>query len=347
MHKPPRSLTLLEWPDADRLAWQEACRKGLRLKAGGRASHLGEISRDDYERRYGAYLGFLARAGLLKRDAAAAAHVSPPNVEAYLADLKLRVSSVTIYNCISKLRRVAKFIAPDTDLSWLGEIENDLAMEMEPRSKFERFVFTQRLVEAGLSLVQEGQRSAKDTTSAARIVRNGLMIALLAQCPIRLKNFASLELATTFKNDKDAWWITLSRRETKNQRPDDRRVPELLYPAINIYLGQSRPNLLAKGVDTNALWISSTTGRAMTKKNLGTLISKITHEAVGVDVSPHLFRAAGASTSALLAGDFPHLGSALLGHSDPRITEEHYRRVSSIKAAKTYSAIIKGISTID
>jgi integrase len=161
------------------------------------------------------------------------------------------------------------------------------------------------------------------------------------------EEFCQPRARNNVQNVKDAWWIVLPRRETKNRRPDDRRVPELLYPAIDIYLSQSRPILLAKGVETKALWISSTTGRAMTRKNLGTLISKITREAVGVDVSPHLFRSAGVSTSALLAGEFPHLGSALLGHSDPRITEEHYRRVSSIGAAKTYSTIVRGMSTID
>jgi NAD(P)-dependent dehydrogenase (short-subunit alcohol dehydrogenase family) len=40
------------------------------------------------------------------------------------------------------------------------------------------------------------------------------------------------------------------------------------------------------------------TERRLTTKILGTLISKITREAIGVDVSPHLFRAAGASTAA-------------------------------------------------
>ena len=33
----PRSLPLQEWPDADRRAWEEACRPGSRLKAGGAA----------------------------------------------------------------------------------------------------------------------------------------------------------------------------------------------------------------------------------------------------------------------------------------------------------------------
>jgi integrase len=81
----------------------------------------------------------------------------------------------------------------------------------------------------------------------------------------------------------------------------------------------------------------------MTKKNLGTLISKITLATVSVDVSPHLFRTAGVSTGAMLAGDLPHLGTALLGHTDPRIAEEHYRRVSSINAPKVYAEIIRDL----
>jgi hypothetical protein len=32
--------------------------------------------------------------------------------------------------------------------------------------------------------------------------------------------------------------------------------------------------------------------------------------------------------------EMPHLGSALLGLTDPRITEERYRRVSGINATK-------------
>src|SRR5262249_52658042 len=45
-------------------------------------------------------------------------------------------------------------------------------------------------------------------------------------------------------------------------------------------------------------WISSRTGGRFTYKNLGTLISKITFRTLGVDVSPHLFRTAAASTAA-------------------------------------------------
>ena len=61
----PRSLVVSEWPAADREAWEEACRPGLRLRRGGTASRYAEVSREDFARRYGAFLGFLQRSGCL------------------------------------------------------------------------------------------------------------------------------------------------------------------------------------------------------------------------------------------------------------------------------------------
>ena len=129
---------------------------------------------------------------------------------------------------------------------------------------------------------------------------------------------------------------------TKTGRPDERCVPAWLNGCIDAYLDQSRSVLLGSRAPTNALWISSTTGRRMTTKNLGTLISKITRETIGVDVSPHLFRTAAASTAAMYGESTPHLASALLNHTDPRVTEEHYNRASTVSAAAAYARIISG-----
>ncbi len=221
----PRSLPVQEWPDADRQAWEETCRPGSRLKRGGAASYLADVSRDDFARRYGAFLGFLQRTGRLDRSAAAAAQVTASSVEAYVAELTARVRSVTVFNCIYKLRRAAQLLAPAADFSWLAEIEKDLALVMEPRSKFDRLVFTGALVKAGLTLVAEAQSFAKNDLARARGVRNGLMIALLAFCPIRPKNFAALEIGRTFKEVHGNWWIALPTVATKSRRPDERRVP--------------------------------------------------------------------------------------------------------------------------
>jgi integrase len=336
----PRSLPVSEWPDADRRAWEEACRPGSRLKPGGVASHLAEVSRDDFARRYGAFLAFLQRNDRLEAHRGAATQVTLPNIEAYIADLKGRVRSVTVYNCIHQLRRAAQLLAPTADVSWLAEIEKDLALEMEPRSKFDRLVLTGRLVEAGMTLVLEAEKFATGDLARARGARNGLIIALLALCPIRLKNFAGLEIGHTFKEVHGSWWIALPGNLTKSSRRDERRVPALLNRCIELYLNQSRPLLLGSSPPRHALWISSTTGRRMTTKNLGTLISKITLETIGVDVSPHLFRTAAASTAASYGGNTPHLASALLNHRDPRVTEEHYNRATTMSAAEAYARII-------
>jgi hypothetical protein len=171
--------------------------------------------------------------------------------------------------------------------------------------------------------------------------REGAKGKMLAHCPMRIKNFATLEIGRTFKQVQDSWWIALPRQSTKTKRFDERRVPEILNDAIDVYLEQSRPDLRGSREPTDFLWISSRTGRRMTTKNLGTLISKITYRTLGVDVSPHLFRTAAATTAAMYGGNTPHLASAVLGHTDSRVTEEHYTRATSIEAAKTYAAIIR------
>ena len=146
----------------------------------------------------------------------AAALVTPANVDAYLQEAKTLVSSVALYNSLSKLRRVAQLLALGLDLTWLAEIENDLALVMVPRSKFDRLVLTDVLIEAGLTLVEEARCSPHmSSLERARQHRNGLMVAMLAYHPIRLKNFAGLEIGRSFVEIKGRWWIVLSGAETK------------------------------------------------------------------------------------------------------------------------------------
>jgi site-specific recombinase XerD len=335
-----RSLPVQEWPLADQRAWEEACRPGVRLKPGGRASYLAEVSRKDFATRYGAFLGFLHRSGKLKLKAPAADQVTISNVQAYIAELKARVSSVTTWNCVYKLRRAAQLLNPNIDFSWLVDIESESALVMAPRSKFDRLVLIGRIVEAGLTLIAEAE-SANSAFERAMGIRNGLIIVILALCQIRLKNFVALQIGNTFKEVNGSWWISLPGSSTKNKRWDERRIPNSLNYAIGLYLNQARPILMRSSVDDNSLWISSRTGRRFTYKNLGTLISKITFQTLGVDVSPHLFRTAAASTAAVKLPQFPYLSSALLGHSDPRVTDEDYKRMTSLNAGKIYAQLVQ------
>jgi hypothetical protein len=163
------------------------------------------VTVNDISRRYGYFLDCMDRRGLFDVKKAAGAHVTPENVDAYLAELNDRVGSVTAYGSIYKLRRACELIDPARDLSWLADIEKDLALVMRPRSKSNRWVLTEVLVEAVLTLIAEAESSRKMSKLAkARQVRNGLMVAMLAMYPVRLKNFASLEIGRNFVEIKDS-----------------------------------------------------------------------------------------------------------------------------------------------
>jgi integrase len=230
-------------------------------------------------------------------------------------------------------------MAPDSDFGWLTAIEKDVALVMIPRSKADRLVLTERLVEAGLVLIREAEMFGKTALARAIGVRNGLLIALLALHPIRIKNFAALTIADTFINVDGRWWLHIPSEDTKSRRVDERQVPEFITDAVNSYVETHRAVLCRDDAANLALWVSSTTGRRLTTRNLGTLISKLTRETIGIDVSPHLFRTAGASTAALYGGNNPHLASALLNHRDTRVTEEHYNRATTFSAGEEYALI--------
>jgi integrase len=168
------------------------------------------------------------------------------------------------------------------------------------------------------------------------------MLALLTICPTRRKNFAALEIGKTFKHVGGRWWVTIPATGTKSRRREERPIALWLNPYINLYLDKARPVLLTGALqDTNALWISSTTRGPITNRKIGSLISHITKETLGIAISPHLFRAIAATTAADARGDMPHLASALLGHSNSSITEEHYNRASSLSVGKAYAEIIQ------
>src|SRR5215217_3132989 len=122
---------------------------------------------------------------------------------------------------------------------------------MRPRSK------TERLVTTGLNLMHKAETESTWTPfRRARQYRNGLMIALLACSPIRLKNFAALLLDTSFRKIREKWWICLRAGETKERRPDERPVPEFLQVSIEAYLTNHRSRLARKDT-SSSLWLSS------------------------------------------------------------------------------------------
>ena len=336
-----RSLPVELWPAADRAAWQAACKPGVRLKGGGAASHMRRVTQNILTQRYGLFLDFVSRSKRLDQAAEAAGHVTPELVEPYVEELKKRVSSVTVYSSIQKLRRITQLIAPKRDLRWLIEIERELFSAMRPRPKWDRVVLTQLIIDAGLTLIAEAETAKKlPRLTRARMARNGLMQALLAHSPIRLKNFAALEIGRSLVKEDKEWWIVLSASETKEKRADERPIEDYIGAAIDKYLQTYRP-ILAKGKNAgSALWLSIE-GEAMAEYSVREVITETARSTLGVPVNPHMFRTAGVTTAAIYAGDQPHLGSALLHHAHGPNAQENYNRASCISAGRAYASLMQ------
>ena len=252
------------------------------------------------------------------------------------------MSLTTIHASMWRLRRIARYMVPGLELEWLADIAKDLAFVAHARSKSDRWVLPERLIEGGLALILEAENlHTMSALAQATQVRNGLMQAMLAFHPIRRKNFTALELGRSFVKVRGSWWIVLSATETKENRADERRVNKLLLPFVDRYIEKYRPVLARSGGPPSALWLSSRHPARLTEKYAADLIKTTTLSTVGVSVSPHLFRTAAVSAAAIYSGENPHLGSALLHHSDPRITNEHYNRATSFSAGEDFRQIVR------
>jgi site-specific recombinase XerD len=150
-----------------------------------------------------------------------------------------------------------------------------------------------------------------------------------------------LEFGRSFVEIQGTWWIVLSAAETKEKRPDERPINELLTPVIDRYLGQYRPVLARSANPPSALWLSANDGAPISDKQVAGVIRMTTLATVGVEVSPHLFRTSGASTAGTHNGENPFLASALLHHTDPSVTNAHYNRATSLTAAENLRQIVR------
>ncbi|MBO0733812.1 MAG: tyrosine-type recombinase/integrase [Methylocapsa sp.] len=373
-----RSLPLGEWPNSDREAWEAACRPALRLKRGGSAAHFAPQTRHDLQKRYGYFLTFLKESGRFDPITTCASLLIPDNIDALIRRMRHEWSAITLMMTVLKLKQIGRHLAPAANLKWLSRVAGDLNAEGGPVRR-PPVVDASELVVAGLTLVEEysAPEAPMDLTRALAI-RNGLMIALLASCPIRAKNLTGLTLGQSLHISQSSWWIDLPGSETKNGRPDMRMLPDFLMRALELYLRQARPFLMRQAgrqvasSDTFAdgsskitgfvsalngwperddgtiglaelsgpVWISRY-GRPMPYSSIANAIVSVTKATIGTAISPHGFRYAAATTAAWKAGSMPHLASGILQHQDRRITEASYIRATSFEAAQHLGTILR------
>jgi integrase len=183
----------------------------------------------------------------------------------------------------------------------------------------------------------------------ALLYRNGLMIAVLALRPLRQRNFLALELHRHLRQQGEGWTIKFPATETKTNIALEMPFPQVLLPALALYLEVYRPVLLDLRGPLNPdhaarpagqhLWVSRC-GTAMTDGALHKALIRHTTACFGHAVNTHLFRDCAATS---LADEHPEIvryAADLLGHKYFSTTETYYIPARQRHALRRYQDII-------
>jgi site-specific recombinase XerD len=174
--------------------------------------------------------------------------------------------------------------------------------------------------------------------------RDGLMIALLAHRPIRMRNLAALTLGRHLVEEGHMWWLVIRAEETKTGRPYEAPFPEVLLPNWQRYLDTHRPVLLrgergCMPAPTDAVWVSEV-GTQLVIGALARRITQHTRAAFGASLPPHWFRDAAATTIAIEAPRHVRDAHLVLGHASLNTTERHYNQARSLEASRRHAALM-------
>jgi integrase/recombinase XerD len=347
-----RVLKLELWPDLDRLAWKAAGQRGGILDPRGLASAWTPATRNNAIQAYGRWLSFLGERGCLSVLAAPADRVTETCMNEYIADLQQRSASTTVVTYIAFLGCALRAMAPDDDWVWLSGIIAGLKKISTPvRDKRPHLQPSDELVAFGCELMDVAESASAVTTwQQSTQYRDGMMIALIAACPLRRSNFCSIEIGRQLVSVGGTYRLTFDRTETKNKKAIAFLIPAELEPYLTRYLAHYRPWLLRQTSHRNPahpfnepgarLWVSKT-GSAMSAEVFYKGLLRRTTERFGHHINPHLFRDCAATTIAVDAPEHVHITAGLLGHSSLRTSERYYNHANSVEATHRLQAEVR------
>jgi hypothetical protein len=286
--------------------------------------------------------------GLLDPTLSPGARVTKTLVADYFAMLSGSCAPYTVVCRLQELYDALRVLAPDMDWWWLAELWIRLGRCAESVvNKRLRLRPTPDLFDLGRRMMSSAeQETGWSRRRRAVHYRDGLMIALMAFRPLRLKNFASIVLDVHLVQQRGQWLLQFSASEMKAKRRYEVAFPYALVPEFEHYLAVHRPVLLAGesgqlSHDTTALWVSEI-GTMLEKGALATRIRKHTKAAFGASLPPHWFRDATATTIAI--EDPRHVCDAhhILGNS-LATTEKYYNQARSLEASRRHQAMLAAL----
>jgi integrase/recombinase XerD len=337
--KPRLHLPFADWPEIDRRMWHAAVDNDDPF-ADGPGGRLAQETLHKYWMGWRRFLGFLTLTVPDALEKTPLERLTAERVRRFVEHLRATNTPHSVAIQMDSLYGAARTLMPNKDWIWLRNIKTRL-YAAAPRGSTPRPVITSiQLVDLGISLMEESQIPAGKPVSMANAIRyrDGLMIALLAQVPLRHKNFAAIEIGRDLIKEGDDWFIVIPPEETKTKIYLDFQVPESLRDQFSTYLTHVRPRMLRQR-GCKSLWVSPK-GGALSYSAVGPVVTRHTAERLGFRITPHDARDAAATTWAIAAPEHVGISRDLLAHTDLRTTTKYYNRAKGIEASRAHGHII-------
>lgn len=338
-----RCMPIEEWPAFDQRAWKAAIRTGELFEDDGPAAHWRPHTKKLAVKNYGRWLTFLANHHLLDADRQPAERVRPEAVAGYIDELRRSCKDTTTCFRIEGLIDALRVMGPDENWSWLRRIGRRLrAGASTRRDKQSRIRPAPELYNLGIKLMHEAQRECTvDPQRGSVKFRDGLIIALLAARPVRLRNIAGVRIGRNLVKIGTGYGLVFSASETKNRQPLEFPLPDRLTPYMGLYLKEVRP-IFCRADSHDGLWASAK-GRPMTQRAIYARVCLRTREAFGLPINPHLFRVCAATTIAIRDPEHVLVARDVLGHSNLLTTQRYYNQAHALEAARQYQEIVMAL----
>jgi integrase/recombinase XerD len=344
----PLCLVVDDWPKIDRERWRRAQEPAAFMEDDKPATRWSAARRRIVEQAYGQWLAFLHRNGMLDPSSGPGERATADRLSEFVAELRARVAPVSAAMMLGALVRMFSALEPERDWGALARVYNHLRQTAAPsRDKLSRLVRASGLFELGLRLMDSCEEADRPQYVPMRY-RDGLIIALLIACPMRIKNLANLVIGQHLVSDGCEYRLKLSAGETKTGRPYHAAVPSELMPYIDGWLQVHRPNIQLTGTRKGQvgveghLWLGRY-GRPMHSAAIRHQIKERTRHAFGRHVWPHLFRDCAVTELVDCAPEEIAIAPDLLGHADLATTKKHYIQAVGMQAHARVQEVIAAL----
>jgi integrase/recombinase XerD len=329
------------WPAADRELWTRAARLGEPLDDPSPCAAWRPATWRTVSSAYAVALEWLSRQEDPGLHQPPTARWTRERLRAYVADLRAGLRFVTVRHRILNLERALAVLEPEADRSLVRMAIAACPLRTDHTSKRQRLQEPSTLLELGFALMNaaDTHRGVGERKNAVRY-RIGLQIALLAQVPLRITNFANIRIGHHLVRENDQWLLRFEGAETKNHRPLEAPLPNDLHRALERYVATYRPLLAGRCYLGDRLWL----GYRFCPQSAHTLavsIARVTGETFGRPVNPHLFRDCAATSVALHRPEAVRMVSSLLGHASFGTAERFYNLANSCEAGRDYFRFIQ------